>query len=300
MNKTVVVAALLVLIAALALTAHLSTTDLEYSRYNQEWTGTSGFFTMLEERGARDLASYSALSDESDALLLIIAPGSTFSAEETAALRAFLGQGSTIFIADETGEANPLLADLGSTIRVVPANISSVEMEYSDPRTIIVSPRESDPLLANVTTLTLNQASAVSGGTVLLSTTLFSWDDRNGNGKIDEDEPLSSFAVFTRESIGTGTLYVLSDPSIFINGMQTIRPGSGDNGVFIGNLLSNRGTVLVEQSHSRTAGADRILSLALLVKNSMIIKIAALIVSIELVLTAYFGRWTEGGRWKSG
>ena len=300
MNKTVVVAALLILITALALSAHLSTTALEYSRYNQEWTGTSGFFTVLEEQGARDLGSFSSLPDQDNALLLIIAPGSTFTAEETADLRAFLGRGNTVFIADETGEANPLLADLGSTLRIVPANISSVEMEYDDPRTVIVHPRGNDPLLANVTTLTLNQASAVSGGIPLLSTTLFSWDDRNGNGKIDEDEPLSPFAVSAREQIGSGTLYVLSDPSIFINGMRTARPGSGDNGVFIGNLLSGSDTVLVEQSHSRTAGADRILSVALLVKHSMSIKIAALILSVVIVLAAFFGRWTEGGRWKYG
>jgi|MTBAKMStandDraft_1061839.scaffolds.fasta_scaffold04503_4 hypothetical protein len=300
MNKTAAVSALLILIAALALAAHLSATDLEFSRYNKEWTGTSEFFTVLEEQGVQDLASYSALSDESDALLLIIAPGSTFSAEETGYVRDFIARGNTVFIADETGEANQFLSAMGSSIRVVPENIRSTEMKYADPRTIIVYPRGSDPLLANVTSLTLNQASAVSGGNPLLSTTLFSWDDRNGNGKIDEDEPLSYFTVFTRESMGTGTLYVLSDPSIFINGMLTDRTGSSDNGVFIRNLLSVSTTVLVEQSHSRTAGVDRILSLALLAKNSMIIKIAALIVSIEFVLVAYFGRWTEGGRWKFG
>lgn len=300
MNKTAAVSALLILIAALALAAHLSATDLEFSRYNKEWTGTSGFFTVLEDYGARDLTSYSSLADERDAFMLIIAPGGPFSAEETAYARDFIGRGNTIFIADETGEANQFLSAIGSIIRVVPANISSTETEYADPRTIIVYPRENDPLLANLTSLTLNQASAVSGGNPLLSTTLFSWDDWNGNGKVDKDEPLSYFTVFTRESIGTGTVYVLSDPSIFINGMKNSRPASDDNAVFIGNILSSRETVLVEQSHSRTAGADWILSLALLAKNSMIIKIAALIVSIEFVLIAYFGRWTEGGRWKFG
>lgn len=300
MNKTVIISSLLILIAALALAAHLSTTDLEYSRYNQEWTGTSGFFTLLEKAGARDLSSYSTLPDENDAVLLVIAPGGSFTREEIALVRAFLNRGNAVFIADETGEANTLFAGLGSAIRILPANISSVEMEYTDPRIVIVSPRNTDPLLANVTTITLNQASAVSGGTPLLVTTLFSWDDGNGNGKIDSDESLSSFPVLAREPVGGGTLYAFSDPSIFINGMQTIRPGSGDNAVFIENLLANRGTVLVEQTHSRTAGVDQILSLALLAKNSMIIKIAALIVSIEFVLAAFFGRWTEGGRWKFG
>jgi hypothetical protein len=73
-----------------------------------------------------------------------------------------------------------------------------------------------------------------------------------------------------------------------------------DNGALIGNLLSGNRTVLVEQSHSRTAGADRVLSLALLAKDSMGIKIAALIVSVSIVLAAFFGRWTEEERWKHG
>lgn len=300
MNKTAAVSGLVILIAILALAAHVSTTSSEFSRYNYEWTGTSEFFSMLDERGARDLVSFSSLVHERDALLLIIAPESTFSEEETLYIRDFLIRGNTVFIADETGAANPFLSAMGSSIRIIPGNISSTEMAYADPRTIIVYPRVSDPLLANVSSLTLNKASEVSGGSALVSTTLFSWDDRNGNGKPDEDEPLSFFVVSAKEPIGAGTLYVLSDPSIVINGMRTVRQGTGDNAVFIENLLASRGTVLLEQTHSRTAGTDRILSLALLAKNSMIIKIAALIVSIEFVLAAFFGRWTEGGRWKLG
>jgi len=173
-----------------------------------------------------------------------------------------------------------------------------VETGYADPRTVIAYPRGNDPLLANVPMVTLNRASAVSGGTPLLATTLFSWDDRDGDGKMSEDEPLSSFPVLAVESVSGGTLYVLADPSIFINGM--VDTSGRDNGALIGNLLSGNRTVLVEQSHSRTAGADRVLSLALLAKDSMGIKIAALIVSVSIVLAAFFGRWTEEERWKHG
>ena len=96
---------LLVLLAGIAITAHLSTTDIEFSRYNAGWTGTSGFFSDLERRGAQDLGSYDDLFGRSDTMLLLIAPNGSFSPGEIARVREFLrGGNNTVFVADETGD----------------------------------------------------------------------------------------------------------------------------------------------------------------------------------------------------
>jgi hypothetical protein len=292
MNLTRVLVGFLVVIAALALIAHLSTTDLEYSRYNWEWTGTSGFFALLEQHGARDISSYASLDGSRDTLLLIISPDAPFSPAEITSLSAFLANGNTVVIADETGSANDLLASLGSTISILPGNLSSVDVEYSDPRTVMVYPKGEDPVIANISTVVLNRPAALAGGDILLATTLFSWMDTSGDGRIDANEQLSSYGVLSRQQIGNGTLYVFSDPSIFANGMLQARL-SGENNLFIDRLLTLRPTVFTDQSHSRTASADTVLTLANMAKSSMIFKISLLILTITLVALAFYRRWGE-------
>jgi hypothetical protein len=290
MHKAVIITALLLVIAAIALTVHLSTTDIEFSRFNRGWTGTSEFFTELEAHGAEDVVFPVDLSSKNDSLLLIIAPNTSFSLGEISSLKDFLLNGNTLFIADETGSANSLLEGLGSNIRINPGNISSIDMEFNDYWSVIGYPRHEDPILANVSALTLNGPSAVSGGNLLVTTSLFSWDDKNGNYHLDKDEPFSSLGILSRDSVGNGTLYVLSDPSIFINGMIDV-PLTSDNDVFIGNLLSNHPAILIEQSHSLTAGTDRVLATVTWIKTTMVIKISMLILCILLVWVAFYRRW---------
>jgi hypothetical protein len=290
MHKAVIITVLLIVIASIALTMHLSTTDIEFSRFNREWTGTSEFFTELEVHGAEDVVFPADLSNMNDSLLLIIAPNTSFSPVEISSLKDFLSNGNTLFIADETGSANGLLKGLGSNIRINPGDISSIEMEFNDYRAVIGYPRHDDPLLTNVSALTLNGPSALTGGNILVATTIFSWDDKNGNHYIDKDEPLSSYGILSSDSVGNGTLYVLSDSSIFINGMMGV-PLTSDNDVFIRNLLSRHPAILVEQSHSLTAATDRVLAMVTLVKTTMVIKISMLILCILLVGLAFYRRW---------
>ncbi len=290
MDKAVVIAALLIVITAIALTVHVSTTDIEFSRYNHDWTGTSEFFTQLEAYGAEDVVFPADLSGRNDTLLLIIAPSTSFSPGEISSLKDFLADGNTLFIADEAGSANGLLEGLGSDIRIHPGNISSVDKEFADPGLVIGYPRQDDPILTNVSALTLNGASALSGGIILVSTTFFSWDDTNGNYNFNKNESLSSFGLLSRNSIGNGTLYVLSDPSIFINGMMDA-PLSSDNDAFIENMLFHHPVILVEQSHSLTAATDEILAKVTWIQNTMVIKISLLILCILLVAVAFYRRW---------
>ena len=290
MNKAPIITALLIVIAAVTLTMHLSTTDIEFSRFNREWTGTSEFFDQLEAHGAEDVGVPADLVTRNDTLLLIIAPNTSFSTGDISSLKDFLSNGNTLFIADETGSANGLLEGLGSTIRINPGDISSIEMDLADYWLVIGYPRHDDPLLANVSALTLNGPSAVSGGNLLVTTSLFSWDDKNENYYPDKDEPFSSFGILSRDSVGNSTLYVLSDPSIFINGMMDI-PLSSDNDAFIRNLLSSHPAILVEQSYSLTASTDRVLAMGNWIKTTMVFKISMMILCILLVGVAFYRRW---------
>jgi hypothetical protein len=289
MDKAVIIPALLIMSAAIALTVHFSTTDIEFSRFNREWTGTYEFFDQLAAHDEEDIFSPAELSGRNNTLLIIIAPNTSFTSDEISSLKDFLSNGNTILIADEIGTSNNLLEGLGSSIRIIPSDISSIEMEFDNPWTVIGYPRFEDPILANVSALTLNNPSAVSGGNLLVTTSLFSWDDKNLNYHLDNDELFSSFGILSRDSIGNGTLYVLSDPSIFINGMMDT-PMNSDNDVFVENLFSLYPAILVEQSHSLTASTDRVLATMTWIKTTMIIKISMLILCILLVGVAFYRR----------
>jgi len=68
---------------------------------------------------------------------------------------------------------------------------------------------------------------------------------------------------------------------------------TADNRLFIDQILSLREDVLVDQSHSLTSGADAVLGLANRVKNTMVLKISLLIVSITVLAFACSRRWGE-------
>jgi hypothetical protein len=290
MNRKVAVTLLLILFAGIALFAHISTNTLEFSRYNRAWNGTSGLFTELDAHNAHDLVLYDDLAVRNDTLLLLIAPNKSFSDREIVAIRYFIENGNTLFIADETGASNPLLEQLQKNTRVQPVVISSMQREFIQTSSVIAYTRKPDPLLANVYSLALNRPSFLNSGEILASTSFFSWEDADMNYTTNVNTSLSSYGILARERVGRGTLYVLSDPSVFVNGMREARISS-DNEVFIQNLLSLHRDILVDQSHSMTGEVDSFLAAAFWVKNSIFTKISVLILLILFVMAAFWRRW---------
>jgi hypothetical protein len=279
------------IIAALVLATHFSSTTLEYSRYNIGWNGTSQIFAELETHDALELATISGLNAQAPASLLIIAPSSKASTEETEKIKEFLDAGNVIFIADEEGLANSLLESLGSGIRVIAGNLSSVDMEYNDPQTVIgyATQGTNDTMTRGVESIICNRPATLEGGDPLITASMLSWVDRDGNRKVDEGEALSRYPILSAENIGAGRLYVLSDPSIFINGMQGI-DRNRDNGLLIEHIMAAHPVLYVDQMHSRTAAADGILEWVNWVKRSAVIEFFALSVMIFGVAVAFYRR----------
>ncbi len=228
---------LLLFLAGAVAYAHVTTTAEEYSRYNVGWNGTSGF-AAVEIRDLTDL--------DPTAILLILAPDQPFSPDEAGSLRAFLDAGGRILIADEEGNANQLLTDLGSAMRVRPGNLSSLDRDHAAPGLFTVSVVGNDTLFAGVETIRVNRPAAVEGGEPLLKTSPLTWDDADGDGRPGGKEIFGAVAVCARE----GNLTVLGDPSLFINAMLP------ENPAFIGNLQP----VLVDAAHSRTGTTSPVIN----------------------------------------
>ncbi len=274
----------LLLILAAVLFVHLASTTEEYSRYNIQWNGTSTICDLAEERGAVEIRSPADLDGYTDAYLLIIAPDAELDEDAAASYRSFLESGNTIILADDFGTGNQILGALGSGIRILPGNLSSMDMEYSDPHTVIAYRTGNATLVDGVETLMLNRPAALEGGEVLVQTSILSWIDADGNRHIDAAETLGKYGVVVRETIGDGEIYVIGDPSIFINAMV----GLGDvrnNHRLIENILEGGRPLLIDAAASQTRADDGIAGILHTVKSTTLIKTT--LICTVLLLVAY-------------
>ncbi|MDK2974038.1 MAG: hypothetical protein PWP08_409 [Methanofollis sp.] len=279
------VVAAVIIVLALAAGVHLSTTYDDYSRYNIQWNGTSSFFSLLEEHGAHEVERPADLGGYDDAVLLIIAPQGPPGAERIAAYRAFLARNNTVVLCDDFGSGNDLLAALGSGVTILPGNLTSVDRDYVDGAAVKGYRAGNHSLVDNVSSVLFNRPAALEGGTTLLQTSLLSWVDGNGNGRIDGGEAVGRYQVCVSEQVGGGELIVVGDPGIFLNAMSGF---DDDNRLFLENILTLRPVLLIDQGWSRTASAGALTGGVRLVKEYPILQIA--VAGLFIGAAAYFFR----------
>ncbi len=249
---------LILLLAGAVVYAHVTTTTEEYSRYNIGWNGTSGL----------------AETHDPDTTLLILAPDKPFTPEDVGYIRAFIDGGGRVIIADEEGNANTLLADIGSTMRIRPGNLKSLNRDYADPGLFVARVVENDTLFAGIGTVRVNRPAAVEGGTPLLETSILTWEDADGDGRITGSEIFGTAVVCARE----GNLTVIGDPSLFINAMLA------ENPQFIANLQPFR-----IDAHSRTGTSNPIINTRVWIEETPLAPAAAAAL-IALPVVWHFGR----------
>lgn len=265
---------LLLLLAAIALFLHFSTTDDELSRYNPQWNGTSAVFEALEGRGSVEVRDPAELNGRHNATLLLIAPARTPTVEEGTAYRGFVAAGNTLVLADDFGPGNALLKAIGASARLDQGDLSSYTREFEISEAPLGFSLKDRPLVAGISKVVFNHPVAVSGGIPLINTTVFSWIDINGDGRADRSEPLNRYSVATEERVGAGRVVVIGDASLFINAMQEL--SDSDNDLFVGRLVAD--ATLVDQVLSRTAAAEGPISTFLWIREtpSLVVVVTAL------------------------
>ncbi|QYZ77925.1 DUF4350 domain-containing protein [Methanofollis formosanus] len=287
-------AAALILAVLVVLSVHFSTTGDEYGISNPGWNGTSAFFDAVLEEGGTVIADTSLFNDYEDSLLLLVAPADESGEGDFGIYRTYLHQNNTIFIADETGASNVMLQGIGSSMRVVPVNVSSLDTTYTGSFFPNGHPAAGHPLLVGVETLAFNRPTHVTGGESLLISGLFSWQDLNGDGRMDAGEPTGTFSFLAREEIGAGEVIVCSDPSLLINAMQGREAPEG-NRAFVENLRSYRSVMLVDGVTS-AAARDRAVLAGLRSSSSLQAGLLAASLFVVAVLwrKKYRVGWVDG------
>jgi hypothetical protein len=265
--STVLVALALVLLTVSMITPVISTST-DFSIYNSGWNGTSklamstyqlGKFApslTVQSTGSEisvvhlDLAEIS-LDPGTDALV-ITGPTEGFSAAEGVLVGDFVRRGGVLLLADDFGTGNSLLEGMNASSRFSGTLLMDLAFDKK-PEFSVCFAFEDDRLTENVTSILLNHPSSLTvQGTAtetIASSSIASWLDSDANRAQDIGEPKGPFPVIARERLGQGSIILLSDPSVLINGMRE----QLDNAVLADNLLLEVGelrtAVYFDESH---------------------------------------------------
>ena len=103
-----------ILLLLLPVAVPVMKTPVDFSIFNTNWAGCSGFATVLADHGKLVPILYPYTDYELDerGALIVVGPDVTFSPSEIKAVNNFLYRGGTLFIADDFGTASDLIEGL--------------------------------------------------------------------------------------------------------------------------------------------------------------------------------------------
>ncbi|MEF8859036.1 MAG: DUF4350 domain-containing protein [Halolamina sp.] len=246
----------LVLTVALTGVVAASTSQSALGAYNPAWDGASDLRDLVSDEGAESLVALNTTSytttEPNGTIAVILSPDEAYSPSERTRVTSFVEQGGTLVVAEDYGpHTRPLLGALGVQTRIDGAPLRDEQAYYRSPAFPLATNVSESPETAGVDQLTLNHGTSlrtnrsINGTTVLASSSEFAYLDRNRTESLDDSEELTSRPVVVRETVGEGAVYVVADPSLFINAMLE-RPG---NAQFARNLFGAHERVLLDYSH---------------------------------------------------
>jgi hypothetical protein len=256
-----------VLLSITLLTPAVSTTA-DFSIFNSGWNGTSELAVSAYEAG-KFAPSFTTRATGTDlevvqlgfdkigldptaSTLVVIGPTLGFTADEGRIVGDFVRAGGVLLLADDFGTGNQLLEGMGSSTRISGVLVMDLAFDKK-PEFSVCFDLQTDPLTRNVSSILLNYPSSIITNSATTSAIAFSsiasWQDVNGNNERDLDEPSGPFVIMAREELGNGTVIVLSDPSVLINGMAKYLNNSALDENVIAQICTGRASVFFDESH---------------------------------------------------
>jgi len=258
-------------------------TNEDFRADNPFWNGTKDISSSYP---ASPLASLSDLPLSPQGSTLILIPYLDFTPAELEQLHTFVTQGGTLVLADDYGFGNQILEYLGLKARFSGQVLLDPMSNYKNkwfPRISHIIPSS---LTINTESLILNHATCltdVETGDALALSSVFSFLDLNGNESWDEGEPTGPLPVISRHSLGSGQLILISDPSIFINSMETME----SNYDFVQNIAAiTTSRLLIDQSHLPPSNLHQTKNLLATIRDSVTTPVGAVsLVILALTIT---------------
>lgn len=242
-----------VLVAVLVL-ATVSTTA--FGLYNPTWEGTSDLREQIDTGSATELdvitdtTEYDTL-DATETVAFVIAPDDTYDDAAAEQMRQFVSRGGTVVVFENfEPQGNALLSALGVDTRFDGRVIRDEQQYFEGPEMPLATTVENHTLTTGVDQLTLNLATALEPGnaTVLVRSSEFAYLADTPDEELDDDDELATYPVATVESLGSGAVVAVGDPSITINAMV----GEPDNAAFLEQVYRGADRVMFDLSHQES------------------------------------------------
>jgi len=251
----------------------------DFRTENPFWNGTKDISSIIP---ALPLTSLSGLPSSPQGSTLILIPYLDFTPAELEELNSFVTQGGTLVLADDYGYGNQILEYLGLKARFSGRVLLDPLSCYKNKWFPRISHLTPSSVTINTESLILNHATClvnVEKDDVLALSSSFSFLDLNDNQVWDEDEPTGPLPVISCHSLGSGQLILISDPSIFINSMETIE----SNYDFIQNIAAiTTSKLLIDQSHLPPSNLHQTKNLLASIRDSFATPVGA----VGLVIAA--------------
>lgn len=265
---SVAVMGIAIALMIVSLTAPVVSTTEDFSIFNSGWNGTSDLAVMTYRMGKfvptfethstgteitiEQIGLDELTLDPLASSLVIIGPTKSFTTAEATIAGDFVRGGGVLLLADDFGTGNDLLDKMGASSRFSNNLVLDLSFE-KQPEFTVVFDWTPDPITTNVTTALLNYPSSISVNAstteVLARSSIASWLDTSEDRLQDWGEPRGPFPILARETLGSGIIILLSDPSVLINGMSAYM----DNRVLGKNIMDfvsqDRTSVLFDESH---------------------------------------------------
>ena len=275
------------LITVIGIGIGLVTSSAAYGPYNHDWDGTSDLRTLAGGAGADvEIVGLSIEYQEANAekaTAFILEPSEPYSDSETQEIESFLNRGGTVVVASGSGgSANHLLTELDIESRFDGYRLRDEQRYYRSPAFPVAAPTQDTWVTENVSQLTLNHGTAVTpsdDGLVLINSSEFSYLDVNANHQLDEDEPIREHPVVVQEDVESGSVIIVSDLSVFINGMLE----RTDNHQFAKNIVTGSETVLFDIQDEDAVPSVIAFSMIAVGSPYMLILFAVIFVLLALV-----------------
>lgn len=140
---------------------------------------------------------------------VVLSPETDYSTRDRLRLRSFVQRGGTLVVAEDYGpRGNTLLETVGASARFNGSAVRDERYNYQSPAFPVAQNVTSHPLTTDVSQLTLNYGTVVeaNNASVLVQTSEFAYLDRDGDGELDDNEPLQRRPVVTVEQVGQDRL----------------------------------------------------------------------------------------------
>lgn len=249
--RTILACYLIAVILAVVFAA--STSTIAFSAYNSQWDGTDDIRALSEDIDTEVTiavnTSYYDRSPPEETVALVLSPETGYTQSERMRVAEFVRDGGTLIVAEDyKSHANPLLRSVGATARVNGTPLYDTQNYYRTSAFPKTKPTHRHPAADNVTTVVFNHGTAVDPGnsTIILRSSAYSYLDTTDDNDLNHNETLQRYPVGTVEEVGKGRVFVLGDPSLFINAMLE----RGDNAQFVSNLLAEDERLLLDYSQS--------------------------------------------------